>query len=68
MTPKAKNELREIIRRDYGSSITDEQADELGFSLLRLTRIALAALARASDQESLVQARDSNTLGAKTST
>jgi hypothetical protein len=54
MTPAERNRfqdgidaLREIVRRDYGVALTDEQAMDLGLSLLRLTRVALAASARA---------------------
>ncbi|HUD02498.1 MAG TPA: hypothetical protein VMR46_00555 [Candidatus Paceibacterota bacterium] len=65
---KALHELKEIMARDYGVRISDDQAEELGVSLLRLTRIGLAALARASEQKTFVQARDGNSLGAKTST
>ncbi len=64
---KARRELKEIIARDYGVMISDDQAEELGVSLLRITRVGLAALARANDQRSLVQARESNSLESKTS-
>ena len=47
---KAIQDLKEIALRDYGVSISDEQADELGVSLLRLTRIAVVALAQASKE------------------
>lgn len=48
---KAKDELKQIIKTDYGRDITDEQAEELGISLLRLTRVGLAALARSYDEK-----------------
>lgn len=35
--------------QDYGVVLTDEQADELGASLLRISKIASIALARSKD-------------------
>jgi hypothetical protein len=64
---KAFLKLKEIIHRDYGVSISDEQAQELGNSLLRITRIAVAVLARVEENHSSIRARESNSLGAKTS-
>lgn len=51
MSKKAKDELRQIIKTDYGRDITDDQTEELGVSLLRLTRVSLAALARDYDKQ-----------------
>lgn len=65
---KALQELKRIIARDYGVAISDDQAQELGITLLRLTRVGLSALARANAQTAFVQAREENSLGAKTST
>ena len=44
-------ELKKIIEKDYGISIGDEQANELGVSILRLARLALIGLARAKEKE-----------------
>lgn len=41
LNPQAKRELQRIIARDYGFTLSDEQAETLGLSLLRLTRLAL---------------------------
>ena len=68
MKPKAIKDLQEVIRRDYGATITTEQAQELGASLLRLTRVGVTALARAEDKKLSVQAREENSLEPKTST
>lgn len=56
LTQEAKNQLKAIMRRDYGAVISDEKAEELGVSLLRLTRTSITVLARAEDKESSVQA------------
>jgi hypothetical protein len=67
LSQEATKNLKEIIRRDRGVSLSDAEAEKLGVSLLRLTRLAVAALARA-DEDSSVQAREENSLGAKTTT
>jgi hypothetical protein len=60
LSKKAKNELQEIISRDYGVWISDDEINQLGISLLRLSRLALAALARADEDTRLFrQERDS---------
>ncbi len=51
LTKKAKDELRAIITKDYGVQISDEDAEELGVSLLRLTRVALQVRAREYEKE-----------------
>jgi len=48
---KTTKELQDIIRKDYGQKISKEQASELGISLLKLTRLALTALARKDKKE-----------------
>jgi hypothetical protein len=58
----ALKEFKEIILRDYGVSLSDDQAKELGVSLLRLTRVGLSALARANAKTALVQAREETLL------
>jgi hypothetical protein len=57
LKPKAMEELKEIMKRDYGASLSDSEANDLGCSLLRLTKIAGVALARANEKNSPVQAR-----------
>lgn len=41
LSEKSIKELRDIIKRDYGQSLSEEEANEIGISLLRLTRLAL---------------------------
>jgi hypothetical protein len=43
MQLKAKTiqDLKKIIKRDYGQILSEDEANELGTSLLRLTRLAL---------------------------
>ena len=60
-------ELREIVATDYGVSISDDEAKDLGVSLLRLTRIGCVALARADEKKASIQARG-RPLEPKTST
>lgn len=51
LSRKAKDELKKIMKKDYGSDLTDDQTEELGVSLLRLTRVGLSALARDTDEK-----------------
>jgi hypothetical protein len=44
---KTIQDLQKIIERDYGQNLSEEETNELGISLLRLTRLGLAARARA---------------------
>jgi hypothetical protein len=59
---KVLDDLKEIIHRDYGVFLTDNQAEQLGLSLLRLTRLSLSALARAEERRSSAQARECSSL------
>jgi hypothetical protein len=43
-------DLQKIIKRDYGQTLSEEEANELGTSLLRLTKLALTAQARALEK------------------
>jgi hypothetical protein len=62
-----KENLKKIMHQDYGVELSDEQANELGYSLLRLTRTASMAFTRAEEKNSSVQVRDKNSLEPKTS-
>lgn len=46
LSKKDIEKLRQIVEKDYGCKISKEQAEELGMSLLRLTRVALRAQTR----------------------
>ena len=48
---KTIKELQKIVKKDYGAEISEEHADTLGMSLLRLARLALIALARKEKDE-----------------
>ena len=39
-------DLQRIIKRDYGQNLSEEEANEFGISILRLTRLGLTAQAR----------------------
>jgi hypothetical protein len=67
LSEKARTNLQQIMHRDYGVSIDENQANELGVSLLRLARLARTALARAEESASSVQARGEIFLNPKTS-
>ena len=43
-------DLQKIIKRDYGQTLSEEEANELGTSLLRLTKLALTAQVRALEK------------------
>lgn len=60
-------ELKIIINQDYGVEISDEQANDLGSSLLHLTKLSVLALARADEKISSVQVKGRNPFGANTS-
>jgi hypothetical protein len=67
LSDKARTDLQQIMRRDYGVSVSNDQANELGVSLLRLARLARTALARGEERVSSVQARGEILLDPKTS-
>jgi len=61
-------ELKQIVEKDYGVLLSDDEAKELGVSILKLTRLGLTALARADEKKSSpVVARVSCTLEQNTS-
>ncbi len=45
--------LTEIIERDYGVALNDEEAGQLGFSLLKITRLTMGAFNRVEEQRSV---------------
>jgi hypothetical protein len=49
LSVKAKQELDEILKRDYNTLFSDAQISELGFILLRLSKLSFLALARMDD-------------------
>lgn len=48
---KSIKELKGILRKDYNVDLTEEQAQNLGISLLKLTRLVITALARKSSPD-----------------
>lgn len=48
LSSKARKELQQVIQRDYGVRLTDVEANQLGVSLLRLTKLAQAPRANTS--------------------
>ena len=44
-------ELKKIIRNDYCISLSENETEELGTSLLKITRLGLTALARADEMK-----------------
>ncbi len=51
LSKKALEELKTIIKNDYGQVVSDQDAEELGVSLLRLTKVSLQVLAREHEKE-----------------
>jgi hypothetical protein len=64
---KTIEELKRIIEKDYGVLLSDSELNELGSSLLHLTKLSLVALARADERNSSFPARVNNTLESNTS-
>lgn len=52
---KSLEELKIIIKNDYGANLSDEDANLLGTSLLKLSSLAMSALNRAEDKHLLVK-------------
>lgn len=46
LSKKAKDDLRQIIKKDYGHEINDDQAEDLGGRLLRLARLVRSSMMR----------------------
>ena len=65
---RTTEELKKIVEKDYGVLLSDNEANELGTSLLKLTKLTLIALARADEKKhSSLPARVDHTLEPKTS-
>lgn len=60
LSKKQIETLKEIMLRDYGVHLTDEEAQGLGVSLLRVSKLASVALARA-DEKKLVHSSERKT-------
>lgn len=60
LSKKAKDDFKKIIKKDYGADLTDDQAEELGVSLLRLIRVGLSALARDIDEKEKAKEKKAN--------
>ncbi len=67
LKPKAIEELKNIMERDYGASFSDSEIDDLGNSLLRLTKTVRTALARAEERTSSAQAKEDTSFEPNTS-
>jgi hypothetical protein len=48
---KSLEKLKDIIRCDYGVDLNDENANQLGCSLLKLSRLALSAVDKAEEKK-----------------
>jgi len=67
LKPRVIEELKSIVERDYGVSISDSEANDFGSSLIRLTGMACTALARAEEINSSVQAKEEHSFKPNTS-
>lgn len=54
---KALKELQQILEKDYGQKLSDKDANELGVSVLRLTRVGLAVLTRLNKKAEIAPVR-----------
>ncbi|MFA5232737.1 MAG: hypothetical protein WC410_03665 [Candidatus Paceibacterota bacterium] len=52
------SELKQIVEKDYGILLSGDETKQIALSLLRLTRLGLAATARADEQKSRTQMVD----------
>jgi hypothetical protein len=52
---KSLEDLKTIIQRDYGVDLADEDANQLGSSLLKLSRLAITARDRIEQKCSMVK-------------
>jgi len=53
LKPNALKNLKELLRKDYGVDLSDEEADRFGFSLLKVTQQAKAVFNR-NEENNLV--------------
>lgn len=60
LNKKQIDTLKEIMLQDYGVNLTDEETHDLGMSLLRVSKLASVALARA-DEKGLVPSSERKT-------
>ena len=49
---KSLEELQRIVHQDYGVDLTQDEADQFGFSMLKITRLAIGAFNRAEERSS----------------
>ena len=55
LTKKAREGLKAILKKDYRHEyISDEDAEELGVSLLRITKVSLQVLAREHEKRAVL--------------
>ncbi len=50
---KSIEDLQQIIQRDYGVVLNDEEAEKFGLSLLKITRLAMTAFNRTEDKHAI---------------
>ena len=51
ISKKSIKELQKIIKQDYGREINEEDAQKLGKSLLRLTKLSINHMAKNYDKK-----------------
>ena len=54
---KTTQELKRILRTDYGLLINDKKAQEIGISLLKISRLALVGQARKNASQSPISGK-----------
>jgi len=53
LNPKSLEKLKQLIQRDYSVALTDEEAEALGISMLKITRLAMSAFNREEAKRSM---------------
>jgi len=54
LSAKKLEELKHILKQDYKVVLSDEEAEAFGFSLLKITRLAIGAFNRAEEKRLMV--------------
>jgi len=53
LKPQGLKKLKRIVEQDYGVVLSDTEAEQFGFSLLKITRLAMNAFNRGEENHSM---------------
>lgn len=51
--PKNLETLKRVIQQDYGVTLGNDEANQLGFSMLKITRLAMGVFDRVEEKRSM---------------